>query len=478
MERRTKIVVTLGPASQDETILEQLILAGMDVARLNFSHGTHQEHGRMIRDLRRLSQQLGKPVTIMQDLQGPKIRVKEITGGQVEVQANQHLKLTTKDIVGDQHQVAVDFSDLPRNVAVGGRILIDDGQIELRVTDIGEDSVDTHVVIGGTLRSNKGVNLPGAILSVPSFTDKDRADLEFGLGAEIDVVAISFVCCAKDITAVCEAISKHGAVLQQTPTIAKLERPEAVENLQEILQVSDGVMVARGDLGVEMPPESVPITQKRIIEAANQQGKVVITATQMLDSMVYNPRPTRAEATDVANAIFDGTDAVMLSAETASGKYPLQAVKMMDAIVRQAEAHLEEWGHWNRPAKEINYDDASAITRAAWDLAHDRDVAAIAVFTQSGRTARLMSKARPRVPIFAFTPEPRTYHRLGLYWGVIPMLVPFSNTVEDMLSHVEEVMMSATPVQAGQQVVMISGFPVGAMRPPNLALLHTIGEQK
>jgi pyruvate kinase len=344
------------------------------------------------------------------------------------------------------------------------------------------------VVLGGLLKPHKGVNLPGAKLNLPAITQKDEEDLHFGLQQGIDALAISFVRRAEDIVQVRHLIARLVPEKKTLPIIAKMERPEGLNNLDAILDAADGVMVARGDMGVEMLPEEVPIAQKLIIEAANRKAKVVITATQMLESMINNPRPTRAEATDVANAIFDGTDAVMLSGETAVGKYPVQSVEMMDAISRQAEAQINKWGHWEGILHEsflckdagvdIVHDDALSITRAARELAHDRNVAAIAVFTQTGRTALLMAKARPGVPILAFTPVETTYRQMPMYWGVVPYLVPYADTLEAMLRDVEAAMVTATPLQPGQQVVLISGFPVGALRPPNIALLHTLGELK
>jgi pyruvate kinase len=291
------------------------------------------------------------------------------------------------------------------------------------------------------------------------------------------MVAISFVRTAEDVARVRKSISEHNPDRLDTPIIAKLERGEALENLHEIVEIADGVMVARGDLGVELPPESVPIAQKQIIDAANQQGKLVITATQMLDSMIMNPRPTRAEASDVANAIFDGTDAVMLSGETAVGRYPVETVAMMDAIVREAESHLKQWGHWKGSGTTVLRDDAISITRAARELANDVNVAAITVFTSSGRTARLMSKAFPRVPIFGLTPEKKTYNRMGLYWGVYPIETNLSHSVDEMLTSIETTTLSLGSLKPGQQVVVISGYPIGAKRPPNLVMLYTLGQK-
>jgi pyruvate kinase len=477
MERRTKIVATLGPASQDEHTIRELIQAGMNVARLNFSHGTYSDHALRIERIRRISNELGTPITILQDLQGPKIRTGEIAGGSVQILPGQAFVLTTEPVIGDAKQVSVDYPGLPASVKPGSRILLDDGNLELEVKSVSGERVDTLVSLGGILKSHKGVNLPGSLLDIPGFTPKDEADLAFGLQQGVDAVAMSFVRSAKDVETVRSAISRLAPEKSWTPIISKLERPEALHNLEEIVHASDGVMVARGDLGVEMSPETVPIAQKEIIEQANCHARVVITATQMLDSMIHSPRPTRAEASDVANAIFDGSDAVMLSGETAAGQYPLQSVSMMHSIICQAEAHLSEWGHWKGTCTpESNQDDAYFLTLAARELAHDRNVAAISVFTKSGRTALLMSKARPQVPILAFTPEPETYHRMGLYWGVHPHLVPQADTIEDMLKAVEAAMVASSSVEPGQQVVLICGFPVKEIRPTNLALLYTVGK--
>jgi pyruvate kinase len=486
MERRTKIVVTLGPASSDKKVIERLIKAGVNVIRLNFSHGSHLEHAARIEMIRDVSSRLQRPVTLLQDLQGPKIRTGEIQDGGVTLKQGQTFTLTVDPVIGDENIASVDFPDLPQCVRPGGRIMLDDGNLELVVVGVDDKTVETKVVLGGLLKPHKGVNLPGAKLNLPAITQKDEEDLHFGLQQGIDALAISFVRRAEDIVQVRHLIARLVPEKKTLPIIAKMERPEGLNNLDAILDAADGVMVARGDMGVEMLPEEVPIAQKLIIEAANRKAKVVITATQMLESMINNPRPTRAEATDVANAIFDGTDAVMLSGETAVGKYPVQSVEMMDAISRQAEAQINKWGHWEGILQEshlckeagvdVVHDDALSITRAARELAHDRNVAAIAVFTQTGRTALLMAKARPGVPILAFTPVENTYRQMPMYWGVVPYLVPYADTLEAMLRDVEAAMVTATPLQPGQQVVLISGFPVGALRPPNIALLHTLGE--
>lgn len=478
--RRSKIIATLGPASMNESVLIALLQEGVDVVRLNFSHGTHEQHAQAIERVRRLSKRLGKATAILQDLQGPRIRVGKLPQEPLMLKEGETVTLYPEHLPPPQDApkpIPIDFPQLPEVVKVGTRILMDDGHYELRVTAVRGNFVEAKVVLGGKLLSHKGLNFPGTPLNVPAFTEKDEADLAFGLKHDVDAVAVSFVRSADDVARVRQAIAQIAPEKIDTPIIAKLERPEALDNLDEILEAADGVMVARGDLGVELPPQDVPIAQKRIIAAANRRAKLVITATQMLDSMVNNPRPTRAEASDVANAVFDGSDALMLSAETAVGRYPVEAVRMMSAIITEAECHGSEWAHFVLPADEGDRDDARALTLAARELAHDRDVSAIAVFTQTGRTATLMSKARPRVPILAFTPDEHTYRRLSMYWGVFPQQVPFANTVETMLAHVEAAMRSATLISEGQKVVLISGFPVGAMRPPNFALLHTVGER-
>jgi pyruvate kinase len=475
MERRAKIVATIGPSSSDEITLQKLIQAGMNVARLNFSHGSHEEHARVVSRIRLVSKRLGIPICILQDLQGPKIRTGELSTDGVSLKPGETITLSVNVSSEDPSVIPIDYEDLPQLVKPGNRILLDDGKMELQVRETTSESIKAKVITGGILKSHKGINLPGANLSIPGFTEKDEEDLKFGLELGVDVVAISFVRDAQDISRVRQALGQLSSEHLSTPIIAKLERPEALNNLDEIVEATDGVMVARGDLGVEMSPQAVPIAQKRIIDAANHKNKIVITATQMLESMIENVRPTRAEASDVANAIFDGTDAAMLSGETSIGKYPVESVQMMDAIICEAEAHMKEWGHLSERQTPVTGDDAESITRAGRELAHDLNVAAIAVFTTTGRTARLMSKAFPRAPILGFTPEHKTYNRMALYWGVFPYQVPYVNSIEEMIDRVENAMIASTPIKPGQQVVLISGFPVGGRKPPNIALLHTVG---
>lgn len=475
MDRRTKIVATIGPASQDVAILERLLKAGVNVARLNLSHGTHEVHELVFNRLHTAAKALGIPLCILLDLQGPKIRIAQLPGDEIVLEKGQVVALTTHASQLNGTEIPVDFSALPQSVHPGERILLDDGNLELKVDQIDQDRVQASVIVGGVLRSHKGISLPEAHLDISSLTDKDVNDLEFGLKLGVDAIAISFVRSEKDVIQLRDKVLVLAPVEKHIPIIAKLERRQALAHLDEIMETADGVMVARGDLGVEMSPQEVPIAQKRIIECANRHAKVVITATQMLESMIHNPRPTRAEASDVANAIFDGTDAVMLSGETAVGDYPVAAVEMMHKIICQAEAHVDQWGHWHGPTGvSAQGDDTLYMSLAVRELAHDRNVAAIAVFTMSGRTALHVSKTRPGVPILAFTPDARTYQRLEMYWGVTPYLVPNTTTLEEMIEDVDDVLKDTGVVAPGQQIALTCGFPVATISPTNLVLLHTI----
>lgn len=483
MNRRAKIVATLGPSTNNEDILRQLIIKGLDIVRLNFSHGTHENHLQSIKLIRSLSDELHKPIAILQDLQGPKLRVGKLPENGYLLEAHQIVALKPLDeqennpVENDILILPLDVPNLARSIKPGDRILLDDGHLELETINVESDTVYAKVIIGGKLTSNKGVNLPGTDLKIPGFTEKDKEDLQFGLENGIDAVAISFVSGPEDVIKVKETIKSFAPHRIPPPVIAKLERPQAIEKLEEILDVTDGVMVARGDLAVETSPACVPIFQKKIIDSAYRKAKFVITATQMLDSMIHNPRPTRAEASDVANAILDGSDAVMLSGETAVGMYPIEVISMMDSIIKEAEANYQNWGYLQKDKLGQTGDDAVALTRAAGELAFDRDVAYIAVLTQSGRTALLMSKVRPKVPILAFTPEKETYKMLSLFWGVKPYQVPYATTIEDMVAFVEEAIIATNPIKNGQQIIFVSGLPIGDMRPPNFLLLHTIGKK-
>jgi pyruvate kinase len=478
MTRKAKIVATIGPASQTEDVLEQLVEAGMDVARMNFSHGTHEQHSARIALIRKVSEKLSVSVGILQDLQGPKIRVGALEEP-VHLSDGETVVLyvtgtTPPDI--ECKKIPVDFRQLFDSVRTSDRLLLDDGRLTLEVVSVkGRNALTAKVIVGGPLTSHKGINLPGIRLRIAGFTEKDEADLAFGISQGIDAVAISFVRTADDVKKVRYAMERFSKGKRLPLLIAKLEKPEALDNLDAILDVVDGVMVARGDLGVELPPERVPALQKHIIRTANARGKLVITATQMLESMITNPLPTRAEASDVANAIFDGTDAVMLSAESASGKYPVESVRMMNRIVVEAETHFMEWGT-EQSVTGFEQNDAASMARAAQVLANDKNVSAVACFTTQGQTAWLISKIRPRVPIMAFTPNQKTYQRLAFLWGVNPHKVEFVNSLEEMLDHVDAALMRLNVVHMGDQVVLVCGFPVGAIRQPNMALLHTVGE--
>jgi pyruvate kinase len=445
---------------------------------MKFSHGTHEEHAERIAIIRRVSEKLGISVGILQDLQGPKIRVGELpTPLRLSEGEIVHLYATGTEPPAETGQkIPVDFRQLFDSVRTSDRLLLDDGRLTLEVVSVKERTLSARVVVGGPLSSHKGINLPGVRLRIPGFTEKDEDDLAFGISQNVDAVAISFVRSAEDVRKVRYAMERFSKGKHQPLLIAKLEKPEAMDNLDSILDLVDGVMVARGDLGVELPPERVPALQKHVIRTANARGKLVITATQMLESMISNPLPTRAEASDVANAVFDGTDAVMLSAESAVGKYPVEAVQMMDRIVREAEVHFLEWGQQADASSDSTANDAASMACAAQVLANDKNVTAIACFTMQGQTAWLISKIRPRVPIMAFTPALETWRRLAFLWGVNPQRVPFANSLEEMLGFVDTALMRSEVVQSGEQVVLVCGFPVGAVRPPNMALLHTVGE--
>ncbi len=476
VNRKAKIIATIGPASQDPATLEQLVAAGMNVARLNFSHGTHEEHAERIRTLRDISRRLHTSIGILQDLQGPKIRVGELAMPLqlVEGQVVQLHASGSEPPAAAVVSIPVDFRQLFDSVQAGERLLLDDGRLALEVSAAGNNVLTARVMVGGLLTSHKGINLPGVRLRIEGFTEKDEADLAFGLSLGVDAVAISFVRSAADVARVRAAMERLSGGGQLPLLIAKLEKPEALDDLEAILALVDGVMVARGDLGVELPPERVPALQKSIIRSANGRAKLVITATQMLESMVSNPLPTRAEASDVANAVFDGTDAVMLSAESASGKYPVQAVQMMSRIVLEAETHFAEWGTDCGVNQGMEDSDAASMARAAQALANDKNVTAVACFTLRGQSAWLISKIRPRVPILAFTPSEATFARLSLLWGVAPQLTPYADSLEAMLREVDTVLLKET-VRAGDQVVVVCGYPVGERGVPNMALLHTVG---
>ncbi len=476
--RRTKIVCTIGPATSSEERLEQLIRAGMNVARVNFSHGTQPEHALVIERIRTTSARLGHAIAILQDLQGPKIRTGTLEGGQpVLLVDGARVTITTRDVEGNAETISTTYKQLPQDVKEGDRILLDDGLLELRVLGFDATEVECLVVHGGPLKEHKGINLPGVAVSAPALTEKDRDDLKFGVSQGVDYVALSFVRRPEDVLEARALIrqlqvEKVGERAQVSiPLIAKLEKPEAVARLDEILDVVDGVMVARGDLGVEMPPEKVPLIQKRIIAACNDRGLPVITATQMLESMITHPRPTRAEASDVANAIFDGTDALMLSAETATGSYPIEAVQMMVRIAQETEADPRS----ARQPQCQYLTPAHAVSHAARALAEEASVQAIVVFTRSGASAHLISTDRPRTPILAYTPSEYVYRQLALWWGVWPHRIDLQETTEELIARVDHRLQEDNLVSRGEHVVIMGGLPVASQARTNFVKLQPVG---
>jgi pyruvate kinase len=470
--RKAKIVCTIGPASSSEAVLRDLMRTGMDVARLNFSHGTHEEHARIIERLRRVAEKEGRSICILQDLQGPKIRTGRLKyRTPIAIKTGAHVAITPRDIAGTAALLSTTFKTLAKEVEPGSRVLLSDGLIELRVTAVRGDDVECEVVNGGLLGEHKGINLPGAVVSVPSLTEKDEKDLEFGLKHGVHMVAVSFVRTAEDVRLVKRLVRLHNS---DAWVIAKLEKPQAIEptNLEEILDVADGVMVARGDLGVEVPPEKVPIIQKHVIRRAADWRKPVITATQMLESMIENPRPTRAEASDVANAILDGTDAVMLSAETASGKYPREAVAIMARIVLEAESARDEAVPRRRMHRHLSISET--ICESVAHAAQDLEMKAIAVFTETGTTARLISKYRPRSPIFAFAASPAVCARLNLMWGVSPLDCEMTPDAEDMVMKAETLLLKLHAVQPGDVIAVVAGTRTSSGS-TNFMRLHVVG---
>jgi pyruvate kinase len=472
LSRRAKIVCTIGPASRRPEMIYRLIEAGMNVARLNFSHGIPEDHARTIAALRESSARLQRPLAILADLQGPKIRTGSLEGGQaVTLKAGQQFVITTAKTPGTAQRVSTTFRQLPHELQKGDRILLCDGLIELRVSGVRGRDVVTTVVNGGELGEHKGINLPGVKLKVAALTSKDRRDLLFALEHGANYIAVSFVRSASDVRVAKSAIKRAG---YDTPVIAKLEKPEAIDNLDEILSVADGVMVARGDLGVEMSPERVPVVQKKIIARAREFRLPVITATQMLESMTEHPRPTRAEASDVANAIFDGTDAVMLSAETASGRYPLESLTMMDRIIREAEASITTVA---RPQPQ-QLGVAETICEAICHAAEALQLKVIAVFTESGSTARLVSKYRPRAPIIAFSPRQETRRRLSLLWGMLPRTISGVRDIDELAEVTEKRLLEERLVRPGDVVGIVAGTPLGTPGTTNFMKLHTIAGQR
>ena len=472
--RRAKIICTIGPACNSESGIRDLLRLGMDVARLNFSHGTHAEHARNIARLRRGARKERRTVCILADLQGPKIRTGPLKGHTpVTLETGSRVVITPRDVPGTEKLISTTFPTLAKDVEPGSRILLSDGLIELRVLAVQDDDVECEVINGGVLGEHQGINLPGATLSVPSLTEKDQVDLEFALKHGVDYIGLSFVRSAADIRAAQQLIRHHGSNVR---VVAKLEKPQAIDQLEEILEVTDAVMVARGDLGVELPPEKVPVIQKYVIRKCAEWRKPVITATQMLESMVENPRPTRAEASDVANAIFDGSDAVMLSAETANGRYPREAVAIMGRIVVEAERSItQEEERRRRVHRRLSI--AETICESIAHAAEDLEMGAIAVFTESGNTAKLISKYRPKAEIFAFSHMPHVCNRLNLLWGVRPVFHHQERTAEAMVRAAEIKLLAEGRLKAGDVLGVVAGTQL-ASGSTNFMRFHVVVDEQ
>src|ERR1700728_1483188 len=469
--RRAKIRATIGPACHSEAAMRDLFRLGMDVARLNFSHGSHEDHARNIERLRRAADREGQSVCILQDLQGPKIRTGRLERHEpVEIKSGSTVIITPRDLAGTATRISTTFPDLAREVEPGARILLTDGLIELRVRGTRGKDVICDVLNGGTLGEHQGINLPGVGLSIPALTPKDRKDLEFGLTHGVDAVALSFVRRAADVRTVKQIIAAHHSDI---PVIAKLEKPQAIDHLEEILEVADGVMVARGDLGVEVAPEKVPVIQKQVIRRAAAWRKPVITATQMLESMIENTRPTRAEASDVANAILDGADAVMLSGETSVGKYPLVAVRTMARII----CAVEDNSTAAPPLTHVPRTKRGVISYAARDIGERLDAKALVAFTQSGDTVRRLARLHTPLPLLAFTPLPEVRSQLAMTWGTETFIVPIMQTTDGMIRQVDKSLLSLGRYKRGDLVVIVAGAPPGTVGSTNLIHVHRIGEE-
>ena len=472
--RKTKIVCTIGPASESLETIKQLIEAGMNVARLNFSHGDYEEHGRRIQLIRQASRELNRTVAILLDTKGPEIRLGTLKEEPIDLIQGEYVTLTTEDIAGDRHRIPVTYKNLPNDIEAGATILIDDGLIGLTVVDIQGTEIKCRINNSGPIRSKKGVNVPGANISLPGLTEKDARDIEFGISQGIDFIAASSVRRPSDVLEIRELLERHNA--SDIQIISKIENQQAVDNADEILDVSDGLMVARGDLGVEIPAEEVPLVQKRLIEKCNRAGKPVITATQMLDSMQRNPRPTRAEASDVANAIFDGTDAIMLSGETAAGKYPVESVLTMSRIAERAESALNHREIYSKQVSAQKMSVTEAVCQAVSIAALELDARAIVTPTESGFTARMVSKYRPKSPIIAITPDEKVARRLTLVWGVLPINSRMPDTTDKLIETAVQEAMNTGLVRLGDTIVITAGVPVGLTGSTNLIKIHNVGE--
>jgi pyruvate kinase len=472
--RSTKIVVTLGPASESADIIRALIRAGMDVARINFSHGEHAEHARRIERVRTLAAREDRVVAIMADLQGPKLRIGDIAGGEVELHVDERFTLTTRQVAGDGRAVHFPYPEVIECLKPGATVLLDDGVLELRVIETTDTDAVCQVLAGGVLLPRKGVSIPHTGIDFPAITEKDEVDLAFALEQDVDYIALSFVRQASDVQELRRLVHAAG---RETPIIAKIEKPEAVEHIEAILEDADAVMIARGDLGVEMPPEQVPLHQKRIIRLARQAARPVITATQMLESMIENPRPTRAEASDVANAILDGTDAIMLSGETAIGSYPVDSLKMMARIARATEPALPYGEHVAHSGRLPAACPTDAITQAVNEIAYELDARVIVPSTMSGYTARMVSRHRPRTPILVVTPFEQVRRQLALVWGVQTVLAGEYDTTDEMIVQAENAALKTGLAQQGDFIIITAGIPASGRGKTNMLKVHVVGAE-
>ncbi|HSH35792.1 pyruvate kinase, partial [Schnuerera sp.] len=473
--KKTKIVCTIGPASEKEEILRELFLKGLNVTRLNFSHGTHEEHQKRIDTIKRIREELKLPIGIMLDTKGPEIRLGNFKEDMVELEDGDFFTLTTKDILGDKSIVSVSYEELTKDVKKGDRILIDDGLVELEVFEIVSDTdVKCTILNGGTLKDHKGVNIPNVSINLPAVTEKDIEDIKFGIRNDIDFIAASFIRKAEDVLEIRKVLEEN--VGEHIDIIAKIENQEGVDNIDEIIKASDGIMVARGDLGVEIETEEIPLIQKQIIKKCNIAGKPVITATQMLDSMMRNPRPTRAEVTDVANAILDGTDSIMLSGETAAGKYPVESVKTMHDIATRTETSSEYLEMLKFKSVDKNISTTNAISKATCATAEDLEASAIITATSSGYTSKAISKFRPKAPIIAATTTERVMRKLSLVWGVYPVLSLKSDVTDEVIDRSIHSAMEKGFIKEGDLIIITAGIPVGVSGTTNLIKVHTVGK--
>ena len=471
--RKTKIICTLGPASESEEVLKKLMLEGMNVARFNFSHGTHEEQLEKLNRVKRLREELNLPVATLLDTKGPEIRLKQFENGKIELKRDQKFTLTTREVVGNEEIVSITYKDLPKDVSAGGKILIDDGLIELLIDDIKDTDIHCTVLNGGIVSNQKGVNVPDTVLSMPFISQRDYEDICFGIENDFDFIAASFTRTADDIMQIRKILEEKNC--QTINIIAKIENMQGVQNINEIIRVADGIMVARGDMGVEIPLEEVPVLQKKIIEKVYKAGKQVITATQMLDSMIKNPRPTRAESTDVANAIYDGTSAIMLSGETAAGAYPVEALQTMVKIAERTEIDINYRRRFTARSTDVMTDVTNAISHATCTTGMDLNAAAIITVSKSGRTARMISKFRPTCPIIACTMSKNVYRQLNLSWGVEPVMIEESDTTDALFERAVEAAQKHGYVKQGDITVITAGVPLGVSGTTNMLKVQVVG---